>query len=164
MRLRTALETIDRALWSNAYVHIKPLKTEAELLYAVCECQLADAQKDLVNPAWFSIGRAYLFKEDNYPCLIYNEREEPVGFLNLCKWLGAGEAYSWSFYIDKNHQGRGYGRNAAQVAIRILKAAAPSTPIKLATKKDNENAHMLYLSLGFNRLSEMDGDDIVFGL
>jgi diamine N-acetyltransferase len=163
MGLRTVLEAIDPALWTDGCVRIKPIRTETELIYAGCECRLADEQKDLVNPAWFSIGRAYLSKEDNYPCLIYNEREEPVGFINLCKWLGAGEAYSWSFYIDRDHQGNGYGRNAAQLAIRILKAAAPSKPIKLAAEKENERAQRLYLSLGFRRLPETDGDDVVFG-
>lgn len=164
MGLRNALKTVENGLWSNAHVHIKPIKTEDDLIYASFDCQLTDEQKNLVNPAWFSIGRAYLFREDNYPCLIYNEQLEPVGFISLCKWLGAGEANSWSFYIDKKHQGKGYGKNAAQLAIRILKEAEPEKPIKLAAEASNEKAHRLYMSLGFKQLAEMDGDDIVFGL
>ena len=103
MRVRSALETVENKLWSNARVSIRPLKTEADLIYAAYECQLNDWQKELVNPAWFSIGRAYLFRDDNYPCIICNAQMTPIGFINLCKWLGEGNAFSWSYYIDKDH-------------------------------------------------------------
>ena len=89
---------------------------------------------------------------------------EPVGFINLCKWLGEGDAYSWSFFIDRDHQGKGYGKSAALAAIRILKAADPDKIIKLSTEKENINAQQMYRSLGFKQLPELDGDDIVFGL
>ncbi len=134
------------------------------MIYAVYECRLDDRQKELVNPAWFSIGRAYLFREDNYPCIICNEQMTPIGFINLCKWLGESDAYTWSFYIDKSHQGNGYGKSAAEAAVRILKAANPDKPIRLATEKGNEKAQRLYVSLGFHLLPERDGDDLVFGL
>ena len=164
MGVRTDLGKVGNDLWSNTHVSIRPLKTESDLIYAAYECQLDDVQKDLVNPAWFSIGRAYLFREDNYPCIICNEQMMPIGFISLCKWLGEGDAYTWSYYIDKNHQGKGYGKSAAEAAVQILKAADPGKPIKLAAEGDNEKAHRLYTSLGFRLLPELDGDDLVFGL
>lgn len=164
MSLRTDLEKLSDGHWQNEYVKIKPLTTEADLIYAGFDCQLTGAQKTLVNPFWFSIGRAYLFKEDNYPCIIYNACNEPVGFINLDKWLGSGDAYSWSYYIDKDHQGKGYGKHAARLAVHILKAANPGKQIKLSAELSNSAAQALYLSLGFAKLSELDGDDVVFGL
>lgn len=129
------------------------------------DCQLEDEQKDLVNPAWLSIGRAYLSPEDNYPCIIRNEKREPIGFINLAKWLGKGdEHYSWSFFIDRRQQGKGYGRKAAELAVHILKSANPEKKIKLATEQCNLKAQSLYRSLGFAQLPELDGDDLVFGL
>ncbi len=98
----------------------------------------------MVNPAWFSIGRAYLFREDNYPCIICTKQGQPIGFIDLTRWLGQGDAYSWSFYIDRDHQGK--------------------KPIKLATEQSNEKAQQLYTSLGFRQLAELDGKDLVFGL
>ena len=109
MSIRTDLERVAGASWSDKHVCIKPMETQNDLVYALFGCQLTEEQKELVNSAGFSIGRAYLFREDNYPCIIYNAWKEPVGFINLDKWLGAGDAYSWSFYIDKDHQGKGYG-------------------------------------------------------
>lgn len=164
MGLRTALENTASALWSDERTRIKPITTQADLIYAIFDCRLIEEQEELVNPAGFSIGRAYLFREDNYPCIIYNEKFEPIGFINLCKWLGKGDANSWSFYIDKKYQGKGYGKHAALLAVSILKAADPDKPIKLSTEKDNEKAQRLYSSLGFILLPELDGDDLVFGL
>ena len=163
MTLREALEGVNGSLWSDGQVSIRPIQTEADLIYATVDCQLTEAQRDLVNPAWFSIGRAYLFREDNLPCLIYADGQ-PVGFINLGKWLAKGDAWSWSFYVDKAHQGKGYGRRAARLAIRLLKAADTAKPIKLATERDNQRAQSLYASLGFHLLPERDGDDLVFGL
>ena len=164
MSLRAALERIDDTVWRGEGVCIKPIETQEELAYAIFVCQLDEEQKELVNPAGFSIGRAYLFPEDNIPCLIYDENRKPIGFISLCRWLGNGDAYSWSYYIDKERQNKGYGRNAAALAIRILKTADPQKLIKLSTEECNEKAQRLYLSLGFQKLPEFDGDDVVFGI
>lgn len=161
MSLRADLEKLTDEHWENTHVKIRPLLTEDDLIYAGYDCQLTNEQKELVNPFWFSIGRAYLFREDNYPCIIYNACNKPVGFINLNKF---GDAYSWSYFIDKNHQRKGYGKYAAQLAVHILKSANPQKQIKLTTEICNTPAQTLYTSLGFQKLDEMDGDDIVFGL
>ena len=164
MSLRGDLEKISDKHWQNARVKIKPLSTMDDVIYAGYDCKLTNEQKDLVNPFWFSIGRAYLFREDNYPCIIYNECDKPVGFIILSKWLANGDAYSWSYFIDKDQQGKGYGKQTAQLVVQILKTANPSKCIKLATEVSNKKAQQLYTSLGFKLLSEKDGDDLVFAL
>lgn len=164
MSLRTDLEKVSGEHWQNNYVKIKPLSTMSDVIYAGCDCQLHEEQKDFVNPFWFSIGRAYLFREDNYPCIIYNACDEPVGFIILSKWLANSDAYSWSFFIDKEQQGKGYGMQTARLAVHILKTANPAMQLKLATEVDNVKAQRLYTAIGFKQLSEMDGDDLVFGL
>ena len=164
MSLRADLEKLAAEYWQNEYVKMKPLSTEADLIYAGYDCQLTNEQKELVNPFWFSIGRAYLFREDNYPCIICNEDSQPIGFINLCKWLSGSDAYSWSYFIDKKYQGKGYGKQAAKLAVTILKSANSVKPIKLATEICNIKAQQLYVSLGFKKLDEMDGEDIVFGI
>lgn len=164
MSLREELEQLSNEHWQNEQVQIRPVLTQHDLIYAACGCQLTEEQKEFVNPACFSISRAYLSREDNYPCIIYNERNEPIGFISLLKWLGKGDAYSWSYYIDCRQQRKGYGKSAARLAIHILKSANPKKPIKLAAEANNKLAHALYASLGFKKLDEMDGDDIVFSL
>ena len=100
MSLREESEQLSNEHWLNEQVRIRSVLTQHDLIYAACGCQLTEAQKKFVNPACFSIGRAYLSREDNYPCIIYNERNESIGFISLLKWLGKGDAYSWSYYID----------------------------------------------------------------
>ncbi len=153
MTFREKLESLPESEWINSKVMIKPIVNEKELIYATYDCQLTKEQQNLVNPSWFEIGRSYLDSDDNYPCIIYNEELAQIGFINLKKWLPAKSDCSWSYYIDKNHQGKGYGQ-----------AAEPDMMIKLATEAGNKKAQALYSSLGFKQLPEMDGDDLVFGL
>lgn len=59
-------------------------------------------------------------------------------------------------------QGRGYGKRAAQLALRLLRLADPDMPVKLAVEAANTRAQGLYRSLGFRQLPERDGDDLVY--
>lgn len=162
--LRAKLEQLPVEAFVGEGVSFRPIRTEADLVYAIFDCRLFEEQWDFVNPAGFSIGRAYLHPENNYPCLIINEENQPIGFILLDMWLGKGTAFHWSYYIDREWQGRGYGRKAAQLAIRIFRRIDKSMMIKLSTEAENRKAQQLYLSLGFQKLNELDGDDLVFGM
>ena len=161
---RDALAQMPDDLFANERVLFRPVRTEDDLAYAVIVCRLTEEQQELVNPAGFSIGRAYLKPQDNYPCVICSTDGKPVGFIHFLRWLGAGDGTSWSYYIDCREQGRGYGKAAASLAVQVLKAAFPAEMIKIAVEKDNTRAQTLYRSLGFQKLDELDGDDLVFGL
>ena len=162
--LRSKLDQLPPESLRLDSLSFRPIRTDADLAYAIFDCQLTREQWDFVNPAGFSIGRAYLHPENNYPCLIVDAENSPVGFINLDMWLGKGTAFHWSYYIDKDRQGRGYGRKAAQLAVRIFRSIDPNMSIKLSTEADNLKAQRLYLSLGFRKLDELDGDDLVFGI
>ena len=164
MSLRSDLKKLSPEDWRNERIKLRPLLTEDNLIYAACDCRLTEEQQERVNPAWFSVGRAYLFPEASLPCLIENEQSEPIGFLNLCQWSAESDTSSWSCFIGRRHQKKDCGKAAAQLALHILKTAAPEKPIKLATEAQNLPAQSLYVSLGFQKLPEMDGDDLVFAL
>lgn len=148
-------------IWSSESVSIRPIVDDDDLWYAVVECRLAPEQWEYVNPAGFSIGRAYLAPRDNVPCVICKSDGERIGYIVLRLWSGEG-GFNWSYYIDRDHQGLGYGKAAARLAVRLLKAVDPLTPIKLSTEADNVRAQKLYRSIGFVRSAEFDGDDLVF--
>ena len=158
--LKQKIAALSPAFFSLDSISIRPIVDDDDLWYAVVECRLAPGQEEYVNPAGFSIGRAYLNPEDNIPCIIWKDNVR-IGYIVLRKWFG-GNANSWSYYLDKDQQGKGYGKAAARLAIQILKAADPQKPIKLSTEAANEKAHRLYRSIGFRHLGEMDGDDLVF--
>ena len=158
--LQKKITTLSPEVFSLNGISIRPIRDDWDLWYAVVECKLAPGQEEFVNPAGFSIGRAYLNPADNIPCIIWNG-DTRIGYIVLRRWSD-GTANSWSYYLDKDQQGNGYGKTAAQLAVQILKAAEPNMPIKLSTEAANEKAHRLYRFIGFRHLGEMDGDDLVF--
>lgn len=160
MNLKERIEALPAGAFCNDEIRISPIRDDYDLWYATVECRLAPEQEELVNPAGFSIGRAYLHPEDHVPCIIWLGTCR-IGYIVLRKWSDSS-ATSWSYYLDTQHQGKGFGRSAARLAVQILKSAAPDQPIKLSTEKDNIKAQRLYCSIGFRLSPEMDGDDLVF--
>ena len=162
------LKALPAEIWHSETVSIQPIRDDDDLWYATVECRLYPEQEDFVNPAGFSIGRAWLNPDDHLPCIIRDARGKRIGYIILQNWLSlekSGEkAYNWSYYLDRDSQGLGYGRAAAELAVKILKTAAPDIPIKLSTEADNAKAQGLYQSIGFLKTAEMDGDDYVFRL
>ena len=141
-------------------IHIRPICDDYDLWFATVECQLHPHQTDLVNPAGFSIGRAYLNPEANVPCIIWKD-DVRIGYIVFRQWRNQN-ANGWSYFIDKSIQGKGYGTAAAKLSVAILKSADPSTPVKLSVEQTNKQAQHLYTSIGFCHKGEMDGDDLVF--
>lgn len=164
MSIRDKLKSIHISDFKVDDITIKEITTEKDLGYATVILKLKPEQENLVNPTGFSIGRAFLNPTDNIPCIIYKDNNEPIGFISLCKWSGSGDAYSWSYFIDKNYQNMGYGTKAAKLAIHILKTADPNMKIKLAVENCNIKAQSLYISIGFSKTYELDGDDFVYSL
>ena len=158
--LKDQILALPESSFTQDNFHIRPIQDDYDLWYAVVECQLAPGQENYVNPAGFSIGRAYLHPENNIPCIILKNQAR-IGYIVLRKWAD-GSANSWSYYLDRKSQGFGYGKAAAQLAVRILQQADPNTPIKLSAEQANHSAQRLYCSLGFIHNGEMDGDDLVF--
>ncbi len=164
MSIREKIHSLPEQVFSGGDLAIREIRDGGGLWYATVECTLGPGQEAFVNPAGFSIGRAYLRPEDNVPCVICLADGTRIGFIVFRKWLGDGAAYSWSYYLDRNWQGRGYGTQAARLAVQILKAADPEMPIKLSVEVDNDRAQRLYRRVGFQKLEELDGDDLVFCL
>ncbi|MCI9289785.1 MAG: GNAT family N-acetyltransferase [Oscillospiraceae bacterium] len=164
MTMREKWDGLPLDILTGGGLTIREVRDDGDLWFATAECALAPGQEELVNPAGFDIGRAYLNPADNVPCVICLEDGTRIGFIVFRMWLAAGTAYSWGYHLDRNWQGRGYGERAARLAIRILKAMGGDMPIKLSAEVENTRAQRLYERIGFHRLDELDGDDLVFGL
>lgn len=158
------VKSLPKDTWMSEIVNVRAIENDDDLWYAVVECTLNPEQEDYVNPAGFSIGRAYLAPQDNVPCVICKKDGERIGYIVLRKYLGQGKGFNWSYYIDRKFQGMGYGKAAAKLAVKILKAVDSNMPIKLTTEIDNIKAQKLYCSIGFTKSDELDGDDLVFVL
>ena len=162
--LKSIKEIDYKEVFGDESIYFKPVTCDEDLYYCCLDYQLEELQKDLVNPPYVSISRAYTNPYAFYPFIIRDSNDNNIGFISLNKWIGKEEALSFSLLIDKRYQGKGYGTKAIKLAINILKAVNKDTPIKVATEKINKKAQELYLSLGFKKLDELDGGDLVFAL
>lgn len=160
--LSELLNNLPSDTWRSETVSIRKIVNDDDLWYAVAECRIAPEQEDLVNPAGFSIGRAYLAPNDNVPCVICKADGERIGFIVLRRWSDTAPGFNWSYFIDQKFQGMGYGKAAAKLAVKIFKAADPKMPIRLSTEVFNTKAQELYQAVGFIKTDELDGDDLVF--
>ena len=163
MNIREALRRVPPEQRTFAGVCIRPIADDEDLWFAAVECELAPGQEEFVNPAGFSIGRAYLAPEKNVPCIICRADGTRIGYLVFRLWA-AGGAFSWSYYLDRRAQGQGLGTAAARLAVQILRAADPAMPIRLAVDERNRRAQAVYRRIGFRRLPERDGDELVFSI
>lgn len=75
----------------------------------------------------------------------------PIEFISFLKWKGEIEAYSWSYFIDKNYQGMGYGKKVAKLAIKILKSENSEVNINISVEESNKEAQRLYSDIGFKK-------------
>ena len=69
----------------------------------------------------------------------------------------------WRFMIDKDLQGRGYGRAALKAIIDYFSDQGVGY-IKLSTKESNTHAISLYHRFGFRENGEMNGEEVVLQL
>ena len=160
--LATIKEVDYKKVLSNDLVYLKPVLTDDDLRYCFLDFELEDDQVDLVNPPYISISRAYISPYDYHPFIICSKDDKMIGFICLNKWIPKKDAFSFSLAIDKHYQKKGYGKSSIKLAIEILQTINPNFAIKIATEVTNEKAQKLYESLGFKKLNELDGNDLVF--
>jgi diamine N-acetyltransferase len=69
----------------------------------------------------------------------------------------------WRFMIDKNEQGKGYGKAALEEIIKYFRNNGADM-ILLSTEPENERALHVYHKYGFKETGEMNDDEIVLKL
>lgn len=86
-----------------------------------------------------------------------------VGFVALAYEPGSADNY-WicHFFIDRDHQGRGYGREALRLLIEFVREQHPNCHVlQLTVHPENVAAQRLYLSAGFQPTgTERDGEPV----
>ena len=160
--IKTIKQVDYKKLLCNDNVYLKPILSDDDLRYCFLDLELNEEQKDLVNPPYISISRAYISPFDYYPFIICLKDDTEIGFICLNKWLPKKEAFSFSFLIDKRYQHQGYGPSTIKLAIKLFNIMNSDLEIKIAVEESNIKAQKLYETLGFIKTDELDGDDLVF--
>lgn len=149
-------------------------KVSSKNVWALLSLEISEAQRSFVATNTESIVEAYTAITAGghaYPFGIYDD-EKPVGFLMIGygddDWEDAPAIahnnYSiWRLMIDKNCQGRGYGRAALQLALDYVRSfpCGGAEYCYLSYEPENTVAGALYHSFGFRENGEMDGDEII---
>lgn len=129
--------------------------------------KVKESQRDFVPSAAVSLAKVYIKPDGDaieyIPFSIY-DNEQIVGFIMHAYEPDTANMY-WinGFFIDKNYQGRGYGRPALAEMIGWIKTKFPQCEeIRLTVHKDNHHARNLYKNFGFSPTGEIWGEEEVY--
>ena len=105
-------------------------------------------QKSFVSSVAYSLAQAYIYYETAFPFAIYVDNTV-VGFIMMGYYEDKKQYTLWKLLIDKNHQNKGYGREALKQGITYLKENFNVKEIYTGVALGNEKAKNLYFSIGF---------------
>lgn len=139
---------------------------------AIMDLQVTKEQRTFVAQNKYSLVHAYLAMTQDekqvFPFGIYKGKK-PVGFIMIgydigeddgtepsAEWFLRNSYFIWRFMIDRRHQGKGYGREAMQLALDFIRTfpAGEAKYCWLSYEPENEVAKKLYASFGFVEVPE----------
>ncbi len=119
------------------------------------ELTVTQQQVDFVTSNAVSIGQSKV-QPECIPLAVY-DNDIMVGFIMYCIDEDDDEYWIYRMMIDKNHQSKGYGREALASLLEVIKQDKSHNRIFLGVHKESTYALKLYKSFGF------DFDGQVFG-
>ena len=150
-------------------------KVNGQNVWEILRLRVAEEQSGFVAGNDISIIEAYTAITGNgyaFPFGIYEEGT-PIGFLMIGfdtddYWddappIAKGNYNLWRLMIDKNHQNKGYGKEAVRLALNFIKTfpCGEAEYCWLSYEPENEVASKLYRSFGFVETGEMDGEELI---
>jgi len=124
------------------------------------ELVVREEQKSFVATNVYSIAQSRV-EPTFVPQAIY-DGEEMVGFVMYGYDPEENCYYVGRLMIDKNQQGKGYGRAAMREAIRRMRKQPDCREIALSIEPENVTAQKLYESLGFVKTGEVaHGEEVM---
>lgn len=150
-------------------------KVDSKNVWKLLRLRVREDQDDFVATNTQSIIEAYTTITAGGVALPFGvyDGETPVGFLMIGYGVDgtyedapkiAYNNYSiWRLMIDKDQQGKGYGREALRLALDYIRTfpCGEAEYCYLSYEPENERAKKLYESFGFTENGEYDGDEIV---
>ncbi len=114
----------------------------------VLNLNVLEYQQPFVSSTACSLAQAYVYRETAFPFAVY-ANSTIVGFIMLGYYEAKKQYTLWKFLIDKNHQNKGYGKEALQLGIMYLRDNFGVSEICTGVALGNEKAKRLYSSIGF---------------
>lgn len=149
-------------------------KVDSSNVWRLLELRVREDQENFVATNTQSIVEAYTTIAAGGTALPFGiyDGDTPVGFLMIgydcVDWpeapaIARGSYCIWRLMIDREHQGRGYGRQAMQLALDYVaeRPCGAADTVWLSYEPENTAAKSLYHSFGFRETGEFDGDEAI---
>ena len=127
-------------------IHLEPITREN--LDAVLALRVREDQRGFVSTPAESLAQAYVYRETAFPFAIC-AGGTVVGFIMLGYYEAKHYYTLWKLLIDREYQGRGYGREALRLGIDFLRDERRAEAIYTGVSPGNAAAKALYASCGF---------------
>ena len=105
-------------------------------------------QKAFVSSTACSLAQAYVYSGTAFPFAVYADNTI-VGFIMLGYYENSKQYTLWKLLIDKEHQRKGYGKDALKQGIVYLIEKFDVKEVYTGVALGNEVAKHLYSSIGF---------------
>jgi diamine N-acetyltransferase len=131
----------------------------------VMNLEVAENQRKFVAPNSVSIAVAHFSKYATMRGIFYED--DPVGFVMLADPVSGEEEYNgmyflWRFMIDKNHQGKGYGKAAMKLVLDYVRNRPNAVYLYSSYETGEHGPEKFYLEkIGFEKTGKMLGDEFM---
>lgn len=127
-------------------IHLKEITKDN--IDDVLALRVREDQKSYVSTNAESLAQAYVYSETAWPFAVYDD-ETLVGFI-MMGYYEAKQYYTlWKFMIDRNYQGRGYGKKALELGLNFVREQFHPDTVYTGVAPGNYVAKGLYESVGF---------------
>lgn len=124
---------------------------------------VTDEQKQYVASSTMLLARAYAYRNARSQAYIIYNDDTPIG-MGLYHDEPKRNAYIFSeFFINAQHQGKGYGEEATRMILDAMKADGKYSKVILCYIQGNKAAKHLYEKFGFVETGR-DEDEIIMEL
>jgi diamine N-acetyltransferase len=145
---------------SDAEITLREITEET--VRSILRLKVSQDQENFVASNAVSIAEAH-FSKNAWFRAIYAD-DTPVGFVMLYIDEDKPEYDVWRFMVDKDHQGKGYGREAMLQVIEHVRALPGAKELYLSYVPGEGNPAPFYRKLGFNETGQWEEDEKVMKL
>jgi diamine N-acetyltransferase len=129
----------------------------------VAKLKLADGQEKFVAPNWYSMLEALFSDGELHSRAIYTD-DTLIGYTMYGIEPKTQECWIVRLMTDKDHQGKGYGRQAMALIIDLIRQTYNCKEIFISFEPHNSVAKKLYESIGFQDTGRIEDEELVFRL
>lgn len=125
------------------------------------DLKVSETQKRFVSDAMKLLARAYAYREHRSRAYVIYDGDVPVG---MALYYDCDDLNAFDFsqiFIDERYQGKGFGMEAAQQILELMRSDGKYDKVILCYIDGNEAAKSMYEKLGFSLTGERDEDEII---